>query len=298
MNIDDLQAFIAVADTGSFSLAADKLFITQPAVSKRIAALEASLNHKLFDRIGRHVALTPAGTELLPRALNIIQQLKDTKRTLQELSGEIVGVLRIATSHHIGLHHLPPILQQFSDQHPEVNLEVEFVDSEKAYQRVTDGECELGIVTLAPSSAAPLSVEIIWPDPLSFVVSIRHPLAGLSQNQQISLRDLGRYRAILPDANTYTGRLIRSHFESANVKIDSGMTTNYLETIKMMVSVGLGWSVLPQTMLDKQLMQLAVEAEPMVRHLGVIRHQQRTLGNAAKKFYDMLHYASNQKEKA
>ena len=298
MNIDDLQAFIAVADTGSFSLAAEKLFITQPAVSKRIAALEASLNHKVFDRIGRHVALTPAGTELLPRAQNIIQQLKDTKRTLQELSGEIVGVLRIATSHHIGLHHLPPILQRFSDQHPEVNLEVEFVDSEKAYRRVAEGECELGIVTLAPSSTAPLSAEIIWPDPLSFVVSSRHPLAQKGIKQKISLQELGRYRAILPDATTYTGRLIRSHFESANVKIDSGMTTNYLETIKMMVSVGLGWSVLPQTMLDKQLTQLSIDTDAMTRQLGVIKHQQRTLGNAAKRFYDMLHHSSHKKKKA
>ncbi len=106
MDLANLSAFIAIAETGSFSGAADRLFLTQPAISKRIAGLEQQLGVRLFDRLGREVTLTEAGRALLPRAYQILNVLDDTRRALTNLTGAVSGRLTLATSHHIGLHRL------------------------------------------------------------------------------------------------------------------------------------------------------------------------------------------------
>ena len=111
MDLNSLNTFIAIAETGSFSEAGERLHLTQPAVSKRIAALEQQLNARLFDRVGREVNLTEAGRALLPRAYQLLNVLDDTRRALNNLTGEVSGRLVLATSHHIGLHRLPPLLR-------------------------------------------------------------------------------------------------------------------------------------------------------------------------------------------
>ena len=109
MDLANLNAFIAIAEAGSFSEAAERLHLTQPAVSKRIAGLEQQLDTRLFDRLGREVSLTEAGRALLPRAYQILYVLDDTRRALTNLNGEVSGRLTLATSHHIGLHRLPAL---------------------------------------------------------------------------------------------------------------------------------------------------------------------------------------------
>ena len=96
MDIESLRAFLAVAETGSFSQAADRLFLTQPAISKRIAQLETQLDTRLFDRIGRTVSLTESGQALISRANSILQQVEDTERAIRNLNGEIGGQLSLA----------------------------------------------------------------------------------------------------------------------------------------------------------------------------------------------------------
>src|SRR5699024_10664311 len=94
MDIQALEAFLAVAKTGGFSTAANRLFITQPAVSKRIATLEQQLAAKLFDRIGRQVVLTEAGRTLLPRAQQLLSDMADARRAIENLSGEVSEIGR------------------------------------------------------------------------------------------------------------------------------------------------------------------------------------------------------------
>lgn len=285
MDLEALKAFVAVSQTHSFSEAAQSLFLTQPAVSKRIASLEANLNHTLFDRLGKEVALTEAGKALLPRALEILQSIDETSRAIRELSGEITGSLSVATSHHIGLHHLPPVLREFASVHQNVNLQFEFLDSEKAYDKVLKGECEMAIVTLAPKLSPPLTSEKLWDDPLSFVVGTSHTLA---REKSVSLTQLSEESAILPDLNTFTGRLAKSCFDDLELPLKLNMATNYLETIKMMVTVGLGWSVLPKTLIDDQMLELTIPDIQLKRELGLITHQKRSFSNAAAAFYEIL----------
>ena len=285
MDIASLQAFITVADTGSFSQASDRLYLTQPAISKRIAALESELNNRLFDRIGRQINLTEAGNALLPRARRILQEIEDSRRTLKNLSGKTAGELRIGTSHHIGLHRLPPILRAYTKQFPDVELDIQFMDSEQACRAVEHGELEMGIVTLPLSKSEVLHSQRIWPDPLSIVVSKTHPLA---QIKKLTINQLVEHKAILPAHGTFTREVIEQTFAKQQLQVNIGLVTNYLETIKMMVSVGLGWSVLPDSMLSKDIKPLQLRGLQMQRELGIVWHGGRTLSNAAVAMQKLL----------
>lgn len=285
MDIPNLNAFIAVADSGSFSIASEQLYLTQPAISKRVSALESELEIQLFDRIGRKVTLTEAGTALLSRARTILQQVEDSKRAIQNLSGHISGKLSIGTSHHIGLHRLPPILRAFTHAHTEVELDLHFMDSEEACNAIEHGNLEIGIVTLPLEPAKVLQTHEIWPDPLDIVVNQSHPLTLL---KTITPKQLAQYSAILPTRGTYTRQIFEHTMRKHKLELKVGLSTNYLETIKMMVSVGLGWSVLPRSMLNKELKTLSIEGIKLERKLGIVWHSGHTLSNAAKAMSEML----------
>lgn len=285
MDTANLVAFLAVADSGSFSRAAEQLHLTQPAISKRIAMLEQQLDTRLFDRIGRHISLTEAGRALKPRAEQILQVLSDTRRALGNLSGQVRGRLSMATSHHIGLHRLPPVLRRFTKAYPGVALDIQFLDSEVAYDKVLHGEIELAIITLAPQIEAPIMAHTIWNDPLEFVSAPEHPLSQLSE---VSLKRLADYPAVFPGPNTFTHRVVSALFEQHGIRPDIGMSTNYMETIKMMVSIGLAWSVLPRTMLDNQVHALNIPGVQLQRQLGCIWHSGRTRSNAASALIELL----------
>lgn len=285
MDIQALEAFLAVAKTGGFSTAANRLFITQPAVSKRIATLEQQLAAKLFDRIGRQVVLTEAGRTLLPRAQQLLSDMADARRAIENLSGEVSGVLRIGSSHHIGLHRLPPVLKQYAKRYPKVELDLSFVDSEAAWQQVLQGELELGLLTLPPTPDPRLLHKVIWPDPLEFLAAPEHPLA---QQNNISFEQLTQYDALLPGANTFTRHIVEELFAERQLTLSVSLATNYLETLYMMVSVGLGWSLLPRTLKDGATAPLDLQTPLPTRYLGVVYHPERSLSNSAQQFLQVL----------
>ncbi len=286
MNTADLAAFIEVARFESFSLAAEKLHLTQPAVSKRVQNLEETLTVNLFDRVGRKVQLTEAGRNLLPRAKQWLLDFEEIRNSVTTLQGEVTGILKIGTSHHIGLHRLPPTLRTFSQAYPQVRLDIQFIDSEATYEAVLSGDLELGIVTLPPVADPRLLTEKIWDDPLAFVAAKEHPLA---LQPTLKLADLTKHPAILPSMNTFTRQIAAELFQKANLELNVTMTTNYLETIKMMVSIGLGWSVLPASMANDDIVVLPLaEAKKMHRNLGVVYHPRRTLSRAASAMLAVL----------
>ncbi len=291
MNLDALDAFIAVAENESFSLAGEQLHLTQPAVSKRVASLEDELSIRLFDRIGRKVRLTEAGRQLLPRAEQMIQEMADIRRSISNLTGEIAGTLTMGTSHHIGLHRLPPALKDYSRRFPEVKLDIRFMDSETACAAVLHGSLELAIVTLPTEPIANLTIEEIWPDPLQFVVSTEHPLADLDV---VTLEDLTHYQAVLVGESTYTRRIMEQALKPMGLKLQIGMDTNYFETLKMMVGIGLGWSLLPKTMvIGSGFRVLEIPEMQLSRQLGAVTHSNRTLSNAAQEMVDTCYKSTD-----
>lgn len=279
MDIAALQAFLAVAESGSFSRAAEQVFLTQPAISKRIAALESELGSRLFDRIGRGVQLSPAGEALRARARNILNELDDTRRQITNLTGNIQGRLVIGTSHHIGLHRLPNALRRFHASYPEVQLDLRFMDSEAAYRAVEQGDLEFAIATLPPRCTAPLRCERLWEDPLEIVVGLNHPLAKAGR---VPVQDLTNFPAVLPGVGTYTRELILTALAPVRNRIQIAMATNYLEVLRMLAAIGLGWSALPNTLIDSELKVVQIEKIQIQRELGLITHAARTLSNAAQ----------------
>jgi DNA-binding transcriptional LysR family regulator len=293
MDVASLQAFVAVTEQGSFSHAAEALFLTQPAVSKRVSALEAELETRLFDRIGRTVQLTEAGRLLLPRARRILRELEDSRRAIAGLSGEVAGVLAVGTSHHIGLHHLPPVLRSFTAEHGAVELDLRFMDSEAACRAVEQGELELAVVTLPPQASARLETLSLWPDPLHLAAAVDHPLAD---RPLLTLADLSAWPAILPAASTFTRQIAERAFAPLGLQLKTGLSSNYLETIKMLVSVGLGWSILPATLLDAQVIALPLPGGlQLQRTLGVVHHRDRSQSNAARAFLEHLRRHADKK---
>lgn len=285
MELANLAAFLAVADAGGFSAAAAALHLTQPAVSKRIAQLESELDARLFDRVGRQVLLTEAGQLLLPRARQLLGDANDARRALRELEHGIGGSLRLVSSHHIGLHRLPPLLRKFNARYPQVALELRFMDSEQAWHEVLHARAELALTTLGPATP-PLQARVIWDDPLCFVAAPTHPLA---LRKKLGLADLAAHPAVLPEPQTFTHRIVAAAFQQRALALQLRMTSNFMETLKMLTSVGLAWSVLPQSMLDKSVRVLPVTGVRLSRQLGCISHRGRTPSRAAQAFTALLH---------
>ncbi|CAA0090905.1 HTH-type transcriptional activator CmpR [BD1-7 clade bacterium] len=283
-----LETFIAVATTGSFSKAAELQHITQPAVSKRIANLEQTTNCQLIDRIGKHATPTHSGQVLLGYAGQLLEIMQDCETALQNMNTQIEGSLRLGVSHHIGLHRLPTTLKVFSRQHPNVELKLSFTDSSEIQGMVQTGAIELGLATLPDSLPNNIEQTMIWQDPLNFFVSGDHPLAKLSNQRQLDLTELAEFPALLPKPNNETRTLIQNLFEENQITLNQSIETNALETIRMMTSIGLGWSVLPRTMIQKELKGLNVRAPKLARQLGLIYHCSRTLSNAASAFITCL----------
>ncbi|WP_174558511.1 LysR family transcriptional regulator [Acinetobacter bouvetii] len=284
MNLAAFEAFIKVMETGSISMAADLLFITQPAVTKRIHSLEEYFGVKLFESAGRGVQATHAAHSLLPKVKNWLNELGDIHHTLSHEQEQVQGKLKIGTSHHIGLHHLPQHLRNYVQQFPEVTLDVHFVDSEQAHEQVLAGDLELAFLTLPPQGDERLKYVTIWDDPLVFVAAPFHPLA---QKSNLTLEDLIQYPSLLPASQTYTSQITLAEFEKQGVKPKITMSNNPLESIRMLVSIGLGWSVLPKTLLNQELQRLDINLE-MNRQLGMVWHPGRTQSRAVQELVAMM----------
>ena len=154
-----------------------------------------------------------------------------------------------------------------------------------AYEEILHGRAEVAVITLAPEPHNLVRATRVWDDPLDFVVAPEHSLIS---NGSVSLADIAGHPAVFPGGNTFTHHIVSRLFEAQGLTPNIAMSTNYLETIKMMVSIGLAWSVLPRTMLDDQVASIALPGIQLSRQLGYIVHTERTLSNAARAFMSLL----------
>ena len=285
MQINQINAFLAVAEFESFSLAAERLHITQPAVSKRISQLENNLRVELFDRIGKRSILTPNGKAFKPHAERILQELQSYRSSLSRQQLTPSGSLSFATSHHIGLHRLPQVLRDFKIQYPQVDLDLHFMDSEDACTAIANNELELAIVTLPEDADDKLVCEAVWIDDLVVVMAADHQLASL---REIDPSQLLQHAAILPSIGTFTRKIINSLFAASKDQINIILETNYLETIKVMVSANLGWSILPRSMVDSSLTSHQLSGLDAHRPLGIVTRKHRTLSLSSSAMIELL----------
>lgn len=284
IDLHTLQAFVAVARWASFSAAAKHLFLTQPAVSKRVAALETQLGQRLFDRIGRQVLLTDAGRALLPKARQLLEEAEALPQVVAAASERISGPLAIGTSHHIGLRRLPRVLRTFTQRYPAVQLDIRFMSSEAATRAVEKGELELAVVTLPTGREPNLAQTLLWQEPLEILVSADHPLAT---GRSADLAEVTRHPAVLPGPDTYTRSILLQALRPHGLAPRVVISTDYLETLRMLVATGLGWSLLPADMAEPDL-QAVPTALRLKRDLGIVEHRARSRSRAAQAMCQLL----------
>ena len=285
MEFSQLKAFISVAQNCSFSITANELHLTQPAISKRISTLEEQLDCILFDRIGHHIQLTQAGELLLPRAIKILQDVEDCKREIHSLDDAVSGKLTLASSHHIGLHRLPEVLKNYAKRYQDVELDFQFLESEQACEAVRVGKIELAVITLPLETDEKLLTVELWNDPLICMVNKEHPMCTLAD---VTLGQLASYPMLLPERDTFTRQIIERPFIDNKLKLNARMTTNELESLRMMVEIGLGWSILPKSMLREPLVEIQVHGLKLDRKLGLVRNKSRILSSSAEAMINLL----------
>jgi len=289
MDFYQLTYFKKVAETKSISRAAEELLLTQPAVSKQVRALEEELGTRLFDRIGKKVLLTRAGERLYSDTERILRSVQEAKTAIHDMSGECSGELVIGTSDHISLHRLPDVLKSFIAAFPKVDLKLRCHRSETILAMVHKNLVDLGVITL-PLTPRGLSVTPVWEDPMSVVFPTGHPLGKI---RDLKLRDIVSWGMILPETGTATRQMIETAFAGKDLTTNVKMEVAYIETIKVLVKVGLGISILPDKAVEAEvrtrtLMKAGVRDATFSRSLGVVCLKDKFLSKPAAEFLKLL----------
>lgn len=289
MDIHNLQAFIEVAEKKSFSRSAETLNLTQPAVSKRIAALEAELSARLFDRMGRTVHLTEAGRVLLPSAIKINSELSRIEDEICNLGTEVKGKLSIGMAEYVGVdRRLAPVLKEFRVEYPDVVVDIHFSSPEETLSDIENGVLDLGLCSVtdqiphAKAHSRLRSVEV-WSDRMMIVADRGHPLASHSS---VSMVELAEYPCILPTkSSNIRGTIVRAMLE-AGVEPQVAMEIQDFHTMRSMASIGLGWACLPESVNDDSLVKLNVENLSLSHSVALVRNPDRSMSRASKAFFD------------
>lgn len=293
MDINNLQAFIEVADKKSFSRSAESLKLTQPAVSKRIAALEAELASRLFDRVGRRVHLTEAGKVLLPSALKISSEISRIENELCTMGKEVGGKLAIGVADHVCLDRLTPILKSYKQNYVNVEIDLQFCKSADLLNMVESGRLDVCLCAVSDTHASAKSLERfvrteLWKERLQVMTEKNHPLA---HSGSVTVKDLSRYPGVLPQKNSAIRNSIDRIMLSNNVEATVSMEAVDFSTAKSMATIGLGWACLPKAEVadtNDTLVHCDVADIDLWYSVALVRNPNRSMSRASQAFIDEL----------
>jgi len=288
MNLDQIRNFYEVAANKSFTLAAEKLYRTQPAISTQVRILEEELGEKLFDRIGKRVCLTQAGEILLPYAERLLNLHDEAKLAITELNATPKGKILIGANEATCIYVLPQIFALFKKKYPEVQISIYRNFSKKVVDKILDNQLDFGIVTL-PVANQDVNVLPIAEDELWLITSPTHPLASRTT---INLNEVVPYPIIFHKAGTTRERLMK-HFGKLLDKLNISMELASIETIKKFVSIGMGISIVPKSYVHGESEQgtlrlIRIKNLRMIRKLGLIYRRKRYLSRASKAFLEVV----------
>jgi DNA-binding transcriptional LysR family regulator len=284
-----LEAFVQVAAHHSFSRAAEALQLTQPSITARIQALERELGEKMFERGGRSVRLTDAGTILLPYAERILQMLREAKESVEEVRSVQAGRLRLGSALTISTYVLPRILRTFHSRYPGVEVMVHTGRSEQVLNMLLSDEVQVG---LAHSLVHP-DVETVdlYADEVILVANPDHPFAA---NRQATIEEVGSQPVILADRGSSYYSLTHGLFRQAGVVPNVAMELDSMEATKRMVEEGLGIALLPRVCLERELKQgllteVAITNAPAIsRQIALIYRKSRKRVRTVQAFLEVL----------
>ncbi len=290
MHIETLKTFCDLVETGSFSEAGKLNFVTQSAVSQQLTALERRYDRRLVERRpGRLAVPTEAGRLLYTQSKLILQQLNTLEQKLRQRPEVVSGTLRVATVYSLGLHALPPFVKQFLRMHPQVNVRVEYIRTDRVYAGLLDGTVDLGVVA-QPLRRARIEVVPLKPEALVVVCSPEHRLA---RRREVPLSLLAREPFVAFDRGVPTRRVVDRLLKEQGVPVNIVTEFDNIETIKRSVEAGLGVSILPENTVKNEtrartLVALSPSDGPYTRSVGVIHRKDRELSATARAFLELL----------
>src|SRR5256714_7558320 len=273
MEIRQLKAFVAIAESGTFTAAAHLVHVTQAAISMQIRQLETEVGVRLFVRAPRRVILTEAGEKLLERAQVILREHDSALHELAALTGAEKGRVRIGTaSAMVSGEPLPRILKQLRANHPGVETSVRSGTSEELVQRLLSGGLDVAFVSL-PVDARGVQTELLNEDYLVAIASPRHPMA---KQKVVSAYALAGEKLILGERGGNTRRLIDQFFAQAGVTLKIAMELSRLAAIKRMVEEDMGVGIVPLQSVEDEvgkgsLVRWWIEGAQINWQLGVVR---------------------------
>jgi len=288
MEIYQLRYFVAVAETGNFTKAAARCFISQPSLSQQILNLEEELGQKLFHRLGRKVAPTTAGELLLERAHRILAEADDAIRELKEdpAQGHRVSVGVIPTVAHF---FLPAILAYCRANEIRIQLNSWEDFRPTVVQAVLDGEIDLGVVSM-PVNEPRIETSVLFSEPLLLAVSANHPLANAAS---VTLEDLRDQDFVMLGTGSSTATLVQRLLGDHDFEPRIAHRVAQLSTAKALTALGAGISVLPRSARTTNdpagLVYRKFSGQVPMREISLIRHYRHHHTKGARIFTDAAH---------
>jgi len=284
--LHQLRIFQQLAISMSYTETANKLHLTQPAVSIQIKQLENSLNLPLLEKIGKKLFLTPAGQELDRFCIDLFERIDSMNMTLSAMRGGLEGEFSLAAVTS-AKYFTPHLLGAFHKLYPKVNIQLEVVNRSQIIQRLKDNDDDLVIMGLVPESM-PLTSHPFVDNPIVLIANPSHPLA---LQKKIPLIDLQKYAFIFREAGSGTRQTMENFFQSHNVTLSPSMVLGSTETIKQAVMADLGISAVSRHSVTLELateclVELDVQHFPLIRSWYVVHHNTKQLSPIASAFID------------
>jgi LysR family transcriptional regulator, transcriptional activator of the cysJI operon len=289
MQIESLKVFCDLAETESFTKAAQINHVTQSAVSQQISSLERQFKSLLIERSKKKFRLTREGQVLYDYSKQIIQTYDGLFSQLQEIKDIISGTIRVATIYSIGLHDLPPYLKKFLKAYPTVNVHVEYRRSNQVYDDVLGNVVDLGLVAYP---ARDTKLEIV-PLRRDMMVLICHPQHPLAKAKGIKLKEISGQKFIGFEPDIPTRRAIDKILKENSVAVQHVMEFDNIETVKRAVEIDAGIAIVPhgtitQEVTKQTLAEIRIEDEEFYRPLAAIHKKNKVLSPAMKQFLNVL----------
>jgi DNA-binding transcriptional LysR family regulator len=241
MDLRQLEIIRAIADTGSFTAAGEKLHVSQSAISRQILLLEEELGEPVFHRIGRRIRITPAGESLLQLSHRVFQDLQETVSGIGDKRESLRGTMRLVGGMTVCLYVFPALLAEVRRVHPHLDVKITVGSAERSIAMLRAGAGDLGMITLPVEATDLVSVPVLEEE----LLLITYPTHPLAKKKSITPADLDRQEFVLFETGSITRRLVENFFTREGLAPEIIMETENVEIIKAMVSNGLGISIIP-----------------------------------------------------
>jgi LysR family transcriptional regulator, transcriptional activator of the cysJI operon len=279
---------VAVAEEGGFSRASARLRMTQPAISYQVKQLEKELDHPLFIRQPRGIALTEAGRILFHHAQELFEVVRRTHNAIGRLSDGVNGEVRIGTINSIGIYFLPEILQTVREKYPGARPTIIYRDSVEILDALASNEIDM-VLMANPGADTRFDYEKILTESVFLVCGRSHPFF---RRKRIAPDELKGMDFISLTSRNPTGKLIRDHLSELGVYVEPVVSTDNAETVKKMVDIGLGTAFLPKMVATRDVCEgslARVELDPpLMREIVLVTWKKLELSLAAAAFVSEL----------